>query len=218
MMNKNSIAPSASEEGPTFNNFGSSFCTIVETESCDSVISTLSTQTEYNESFDLSASLPSELLRDTTVVAESLSVMIQKEQTFYKCQDYLRKSRSSAISTGSKVHKSSIVNLVRAQQPGQHDMFKVDKHQDMMNTKDVSNKVDNEPIINEEVVINDDEGMAIIKLVHNTIQERKVILPSRDQCLQILHQPQYLSPSSILISSHQCQYIFSSASLPKTIG
>src|SRR6056300_1670314 len=97
-MNSISIAPSDSEEGPkspTCNNFGSSFCTI-ETEICDSVISTLSTETEYIESFDLSTSLPSALSRDTTAVAESLSVMIQKEQTFYKCQDYLRESRSSA--------------------------------------------------------------------------------------------------------------------------
>ena len=100
----NGIAPSDSEEGPNspmFNNFGSSFCTItIETEPCDSVISGLSTETEYMESFDLSASssLPSALSRDTTAVAESLSVMIQKEQTFYKCRDYLRKSSSSMSS------------------------------------------------------------------------------------------------------------------------
>ena len=104
MMNKmNGIAPSDSEEGPNspmFNNFGSSFCTI-ETEPCDSLISGLSTETEYMESFDLSASsssLPSALSRDTTAVSESLSVMIQKEQTFYKCRDYLRKSSSSMSS------------------------------------------------------------------------------------------------------------------------
>ena len=63
----------------------------------------LSTEIEYMymESFDLSASsssLPSALSRDTTAVAESLSVMIQKEQTFYKCRDYLRK-RSSSMSS-----------------------------------------------------------------------------------------------------------------------
>ena len=63
----------------------------------------LSTEIEYMymESFDLSASsssLPSALSRDTTAVSESLSVMIQKEQTFYKCRDYLRKSSSSMSS------------------------------------------------------------------------------------------------------------------------
>ena len=101
-MNKmNGIAPSDWEEGrnsPMFNDFGSTFCTI-ETEPTESVISGLSTETEYMESFDLSvSSLPPALSRDTTAVAESLSVMIQKEQTFYKCRDYLGK-RSSSISS-----------------------------------------------------------------------------------------------------------------------
>ena len=71
---------------PLLTEFGESFCTIV-TEPC-SMISTLSTETaqyQYGDRFDARA-LPPSLSGDT--IAECLSVMIQKEQTFL-CQDYL---------------------------------------------------------------------------------------------------------------------------------
>jgi len=40
--------------------------------------------------------LPSFLSRNTSAVAESLSVMLQKEQSFYRCQDYLKIRRTSS--------------------------------------------------------------------------------------------------------------------------
>ena len=75
---------------PLLTEFGESFCTIV-TEPC-SMISTLSTETaqyQYTERFPGRAlPLPPSLSGDSITVAECLSVMIQKEQTFL-CQDYL---------------------------------------------------------------------------------------------------------------------------------
>ena len=75
---------------PLLTEFGESFCTIV-TEPC-SMISTLSTETaqyQYTERFPGRAQpLPPSLSGDSITVAECLSVMIQKEQTFL-CQDYL---------------------------------------------------------------------------------------------------------------------------------
>ena len=87
---------------------------------------------------------------------------------------------ASAANVRKSGRNSSMVNPLRAQQSGQH-VLHVDKHNDMMmKGNDTSNKKDDEPITNQEVVISDYEGMAMIKLVQNAIQERRNHLISKE--------------------------------------
>lgn len=92
-----------------------SFCT-VETEPCNN--SVISTETEYMEMesyLNLNSStlaLPSFLSRNTSAVAESLSVMLQKEQSFYRCQDYLKIRRTSSSAAHQIVTPSDRTKVV----------------------------------------------------------------------------------------------------------
>ena len=103
-------------------------------------------------------------------------------------------------SSAASVH---IVNSVHSQQQlsRQHTISKVDKHHGILKRNDTSNKYDKEPITKKDVA-SDNNRMAIVKLVQNTIHERN----------------RRLSKASSLCSNSTYTTISSSSSSPVSVS